>query len=166
MSERVTLRKGDVFRAKGGPYYIDSSGQKIKMAARGPFRFSCYCEQGDQKWIEAYSAKEGGFTILCLTERESIMPGSYVSRPYFVCGRVTGKPLMRLEGRKDKKKKRSITIDADDIIAAENAAMGMPDKADRRQAKRDASARRAAGARKAAIESVLAGLLPIAPSAQ
>lgn len=181
MSERVTLRRGDIFRAKGGPYYLSDCGQKIKMAERGPFRFSAYCEQGDQKWIEAYSVREGGFTILSLTDRDSLLPGSYVTRPYHICGRVTGRPLMRIEGRKDAKrrggKKNRIVIDAEDIAAIKNAEdseqatfafadAGKPDKAGRREARRAAAARRAAGGRRAAVQAVLAGLPPIAPNGQ
>jgi hypothetical protein len=171
VSERVTLRKGDIFRAKGGPYYEGSAGQKVKMAERGPFRFSAYCEQGEQKWIEAYSVREGGFTILSLTERDSLLPGSYVTRPYRICGRVTGKPLARIEGRRHKKGKKKFVIDAADVAAVSDeaspmAAMGKPDKAGRREARKAAASRRAAGGRKAAIQAVLAGLSPIAPAGQ
>lgn len=178
MSERVTLHKGDIFRAKGGPYYLTGNGQKIKMSERGPFRFVSYCEQGDQRWIEAYSIREGGFTVLSLSDRDSILPGSYVARPYHICGRVTGRNLIRIEGRKDKKirGKRQVVIDADDIAAIKSAedsqqsfafdVGGMPDKADRRQAKRAEAGRRAAGGRRAAVQAVLAGLLPIAQEGQ
>lgn len=174
MSERVTLRRGDLFRAKGGPYYIGSAGQRIKMAERGPFRFSAYCERGDQKWIEAYSVREGGFAILSLTERDDcILQGSYVPRPYHIAGRVTGKAKVRIEGRKQKKKRgRTIVIDEADVEAIREAderpmaSMGRPDKQGRREARKAAQGRRAAGGRRAAIESVLAGLLPIAPPGQ
>jgi hypothetical protein len=171
VSERVTLRRGDIFRAKGGPYYMSSSGQKVKMAERGPFRFSAYCESGSQKWIEAYSVREGGFTILALTERDALLPGAYVPRPYHICGRVTGKKLERIEGRRQKKGRRQIVIDAEDVQAMEAeapmmAAMGKPDREGRRGARRAAQSRRAAGGRRAAIQSVLAGLLPIAPDGQ
>jgi hypothetical protein len=171
VSERVTLRRGDLFRAKGGPYYVGKNGAKIKMAERGPFRFSAYCERGDQKWIEAYSVREGGFSILTLTEREdALLPGSYVPRPYHVSSRVTGNAKARIEGRKKKRGKRSVVIDAEDVQAIEAdrpaAAMGRPDKQGRRQARRAGQVRRQAGGRRAAIASVLAGLLPIAPPGQ
>jgi hypothetical protein len=147
---------------------MSSRGQKTRMAERGPFRFSAYCERGDQRWIEAYSIREGGFTILALTDREALLPGSYVPRPYHICGRVTGKKLERIEGRRQKKGKRRIVIDAEDVQAMEAdapmmAAMGKPDREGRRAARRAAQGRRAAGGRRAAIQSVLAGLLPIAP---
>jgi hypothetical protein len=172
VSDRVTLHRGDLFRAKGGPYYIGSSGQRIKMAERGPFRFSAYCERGDQKWIEAYSVREGGFAILSLTERDDcILEGSYVPRPYHIAGRVTGKAKVRIEGRKQKKKKRgrTVVIDEADVEAIRDAeerptaAMGRPDKQGRREALKAAQGRRAAGGRRGAIAAVLAGLLPIAP---
>lgn len=174
MSDRVTIRKGELFRAKGGPYYIGGSGQKVKMAEKGPFRFAAYCERGDQKWIEAYSVRVGGFAILSLTEREGcLLEGSYVPRPYSISGRVTGRAKVRIEGRKERRKKRrpdaTVVIDAEDVVAIDSApmaAMGKPDKKARRQGRRAAEGRRAAGGRRAAIQAVLAGLPPIAPAGQ
>lgn len=159
------LRRGDLFRAKGGPYYIGPSGQKIKMAERGPFRFAAYCERGSQKWIEAYSVRVGGFAILSLTEREGcLLEGSYVPRPYSVAGRVTGRAKVRIEGRNQPKKKRTVVIEAADVEPV--ATMGRPDKAGRREGRRAAASRRNAGGRRAAIQAVLAGLSPIAQSGQ
>ena len=164
MSERVTLRKGDIFRAKGGPYYLGSQGQKIKMAHKGPFRFSCYCECGDQRWIEAHSVREGGFAVLSLTDRESLLPGSLVTKPYRILSRVTGRPLARIEGRHKKSRRRTVVIDAEDVQPM--AAMGKPDKQGRREARKAAQGRSAAGGRRAAIQAVLAGLAPIAQPGQ
>jgi hypothetical protein len=91
VSARVTLRKGDLFRATGGPYYIvrDETGKKIKssMAAKGPFRFVSYCERGRRKWIVAYSTKEGGYTTLPLTRWRTVDLDNFVNRPYKILGK-------------------------------------------------------------------------------
>lgn len=91
VSERVVLRKGDRFRATGGPYYVtsDETGKKVKssMAAKGPFRFTSYNVRGQKKWIVAWSEKEGATVVLPLTRWRTIELASFVSRPY----RITGK---------------------------------------------------------------------------
>jgi hypothetical protein len=91
VSERVTLRAGDTFRAKGGPYYVkqDSRGNKTRMsmAARGPFRFMRFCERGKRQWIEAV-ANDGTAAVLSLTRRKSILPGALIPRPYVVVGKT------------------------------------------------------------------------------
>lgn len=91
VSERVIVRRGDTFRAKGGPYYIrrDDAGKRIKlsMAARGPFKFLAYCERGRRKWIEAFSEKDGGFVALALTRWKTCDLPNFVNRPYVVVGK-------------------------------------------------------------------------------
>lgn len=86
VSERVVLKPGDVFRASGGPYYVqhDLTGKRVKvsMAARGPFRFVSYSERGRKKWICAYSVKDGGFVALQLTKWRTVDLPNYVNRPY------------------------------------------------------------------------------------
>jgi hypothetical protein len=144
---------------------VGANGGKIKMAAQGPFRFSAYCERGDEKWIEAYSVREGGCTILMLTEREgAILPGSYIPAPYRIGSRLTGNAKARIEGRKKGKKKKITFVDADEISPVESS--GKPEKRDRREARKRSAIKRAAGSRRSAIESVLSGLAPIAPEVQ
>lgn len=103
VSDRVTLRAGDAFRAKGGPYYIkrDARGQKVRMAmaARGPFRFVRFCEQGKRQWIEAVSLKDGTAAVLSLTKRRSILPGALIPRPYVIVGRVGKKKRAKRAGK-------------------------------------------------------------------
>lgn len=140
MNDRVTLHRGDTFRAKGGPYYVDADGKKTKMVERGALKFVAYCERGEQKWIEAYSAS-GGFTILSLTDRESIMPGRYVARPY------------RIMPAKKDRAGRFVEADPEDIAKAG----GKPDKRARRAAKRAAGARREIGSLRASARRLLAG---------
>lgn len=138
-----TLRRGDTFRAKGGPYFRSSSGSRTKMAERGPFKFLAHCEQGDQRWLEAVSSG-GGFTILSLTERKNaMMPDGYVARPYRI---VAG-------GR------RSVAVAADDadIEDATKGRRGRPDKADRKAAREAARSRRERGGMRGAIGRALAG---------
>lgn len=94
VSQRVVVKAGDTFRAKGGPYYVtlDSAGRKSRtsMAARGPFRFVRHCIAGRQEWIEATSKRDGGTVILALTRRRSVLPGSLIARPYRIVGLVRG----------------------------------------------------------------------------
>jgi len=49
-----TLRPGTRFRAKGGPYYRLENGTRTTMAAKGPFVFRAYYENGSRRWIEAF----------------------------------------------------------------------------------------------------------------
>lgn len=91
VSERVVLRKGDVFRVRGGPYYLskDAAGKRVKMsmAAKGPFRFISFCMRGRRKWIVAFSTKENSRAALPLTRWKTIDLPSFVNRPYVVVGK-------------------------------------------------------------------------------
>ena len=91
VSARVIIRKGDLFRANGGPYYVrrDEANKRIKMsmAAKGPFKFVAYCERGRRKWIEAFSEKEGGFVALALTRWKTCDLPNFVNRPYKIIGK-------------------------------------------------------------------------------
>jgi hypothetical protein len=148
VSEKITLREGDLFRAKGGPYYVsrDEKGGKrrVSMAARGPFRFRRLCEDGKRKWIEAWSMKEGSIAILCLSGRKSVLPGSLIPRPYYVSGRVTRKMATRIEAAKTRGSRRTKTAAAEQPAPVEQAA----------------------SRRKSAVDEVLAGITTIAPLAE
>ena len=137
-----TLRRGDSFRAKGGPYFRSSSGSRTKMAERGPFKFLAYCEQGEQRWLEAVSSG-GGFTILSLTERENaMMPEGYVARPYRItAGGRRGAPVAAV----------------DDADIEPGRRRGRPDKADRKAAREAARSRRERGGLRGAIGRALTG---------
>ena len=168
VSDRVTLRRGDLFRATGGPYYVkrDERGNKVRMsmAARGPFRFIRFCEQGRHQWIEAISMREQSSAVLSLTKRQSIMPGSLIARPYVVLGKVGGKRAARLEERAVGRGRRR---------RADAPGGGPVDAPGGRRRRRAADApggpvdapaadRRRRGA--AAVAAVLASLKPIDPS--
>ena len=61
---RSVLRRGDLFRVKGGPVYVNDDGIEYPMYERGIFVFRRYCEQGAAKWIQAYHANGSGVAIL------------------------------------------------------------------------------------------------------
>lgn len=88
VSERVVLRKGDIFNATGGPYYNLPSG-KLSLADTGPFVFLQYCERGADKWIEAVSYDDREtFSNLYVGRKRRSPENPYITRaPY----RVTGK---------------------------------------------------------------------------
>jgi hypothetical protein len=144
VNEKFTLRQGDLFRAKAGPYYIarDEKGGKrrVPMAAKGPFKFFRYCEASKRKWIEAWSVKEGSIAILSLNGRRSLMPGALIPRPYHITGRVSAKKAIKIA-----------------------AKLAMKGKRPRSAKGHETPAKPATDTRQAAVDSVLAGLLPIAP---
>lgn len=97
INDRKALKKGDFFRPRGGPYYINSRGKRVSMASRGVMMFMYYCEKDDQHWIEAYSTKEKSIVVLSLDEgRESPLPGSYITRPYYIKGVVNPERVPKL----------------------------------------------------------------------
>lgn len=61
---RSVLNPGDRFRVGSGPVYITDDGIEHVVAERGLFKFRRYCEQGAQKWIEAYPVDGGGVVLL------------------------------------------------------------------------------------------------------
>ena len=95
VSDRVTLVRGDLFRASGGPYFVtrDDAGKKVKssMAAKGPFRFMSYNERGRKKWIVAWSQREGGYAVLPLTRWKTCDLPGFVNRPYKILGKKRNK---------------------------------------------------------------------------
>lgn len=95
VSERVTLTKGDLFRATGGPYYTmrGEDGKKIKsaMSAKGPFRFISYNERGRKKWIVAWSVKENAHAVLPLTKWKTCDLPGFVNRPYKITSKMRPK---------------------------------------------------------------------------
>lgn len=86
VSERVILRPGDSFRAKGGPYWKSSDGAKIRLTSTGPFRFVAYVKRGAVGWIECVD-KEGCFAVLHVEGRRKRIDCSLVPRPYTITGK-------------------------------------------------------------------------------
>jgi hypothetical protein len=99
VSERVVLRPGDTFRAKGGPYWKSSDGQQISLRSKGPYKFVAYARRGAVGWIECYD-KSGCLAVLHVEGRRRKIDGAIVTRPY----QVTSKK--RQSQRLDNRKKR------------------------------------------------------------
>lgn len=83
VSERVVLKVGDVFRAKGGPQWKLADGTKVSLSAKGPFIFRSFCKRGTCEWIEALD-KHGNFAALHLRGRRRRIDRAIVSRPYVI----------------------------------------------------------------------------------
>lgn len=98
VSERVVLSPGDVFRAKGGPFWKTATGDKVPLNARGPFRFQAHTKRGTCECIEALD-REGNFCVLHVAGRRRRIDGSLVARPYVVTGKKRPQ-LARLANRK------------------------------------------------------------------
>ena len=86
VSERVVLRAGDYFRAKGGPYWKSDAGKKIPMTSKGPYKFLRLCSRGEVRWIEAID-KAGAFVALHLSGRRRRIDQRLVARPYTITGK-------------------------------------------------------------------------------
>lgn len=86
VSQRVVLKPGDMFRAKGGPYWKSSTGEKISLTPKGPFKFIRFCRRGDTEWIEALD-KSGAFSPLHISGRRRKIDSRIVVRPYVVTGK-------------------------------------------------------------------------------
>jgi len=87
VSPRVVLRPGDVFRAKGGPYWQGSDGEKISLTGTGPYKFFRAAVRGSCQWIEA-TDKHGHFAVLRVSAgRWKRIDPSLVPRPYVITGK-------------------------------------------------------------------------------
>jgi hypothetical protein len=98
---RSVLKPGDQFRVGGGPVYVTDDGVEHIVAERGTFKFRRYCEQGAQKWIEAYPAGGGGVVLLWVGKacRSPVEP-NLRRKPY---------KIRKVTGRKGKSKKAGTT---------------------------------------------------------
>jgi hypothetical protein len=90
VSKRVTLRRGDMFRATAGPYWKGSDGKKHSMKARGPYKFVSYQTQGRRRWLVVWD-RDGGFSVLPLYKSSKTIDGRYVARPYRITSRIKPK---------------------------------------------------------------------------
>lgn len=86
VNARTVLFRGDRFKASGGPFYRHPDGSTTRMSAKGPFKFHAHVESKGVQWIEAYSERDGGFCVLCLTDHPSVLPDRIVTRPYRISG--------------------------------------------------------------------------------
>jgi len=94
----VLIQKGDQFKATGGPYWRNSSGEKVPMKAPGPYTFRSHCRKGKLEWVEC-SDRDGAAAVLHLAGRRSTTIPGLVCRPY----KITGKKRKKV----DKKKRTS-----------------------------------------------------------
>ena len=53
-----TLRRGDRFTTKQGPYFLRADGSRTSAAEKGPLTFRRYCRQGDRKSTRLNSSHE------------------------------------------------------------------------------------------------------------
>ena len=86
LSERVTIKAGDRFRASGGPYWKSFDGTKHSLSAKGPFTFLLHCKRNSVEWIEARD-KDGNHAVLHIAGRRKKIDGCLVPRPYTVLGK-------------------------------------------------------------------------------
>ena len=86
---RSVLRPGDQFRVGGGSVYVTDDGVEHAFAERGLFKFRRYCEQGAQKWIEAYPAGGGGVVLLWVGKACSSPVESNLKRKPYKIRKVT-----------------------------------------------------------------------------
>jgi hypothetical protein len=86
VSQRVTLRTGDKFRAKGGPYWKTKDGVRVSLASRGPYTFHRHCAQGNYEWIESLD-RDGAFAPLHIAGKRRRVDPRIVPRPYVVTGK-------------------------------------------------------------------------------
>ena len=102
VGKRTVITPGDWFRASEGPYYITSTGSKMAMTERGPFKFRKFCSCRGRKYIEATN-KNGIFCILHVGKTNRKTPlDSLVGRPYKILGK-TKPPTFRKKKKRKKK---------------------------------------------------------------
>jgi hypothetical protein len=99
----VTLVSGDVFKARGGPYYRTAQGAKIDMGAAGTYKFHQLCRQGARLWIEAWPLGGGALERIYVgKKRHSKIVGELILAPHRISKmrtstveKVTGKARRR-----------------------------------------------------------------------
>lgn len=90
IGKRTTLTPGTKFRVADGPYWILSSGEKVKLRARGVMTYRCTVQHpSGYTYIEARSDKMGDVILHVAgpRERSPDMP-QLVTRPYRIVSRV------------------------------------------------------------------------------
>jgi hypothetical protein len=90
IGKRSVLRKGDLFRASGGPMYEDQQAPvfKARIGRPGIYRFISYLVQRKRGWINCKHVSRLSYETLYVTGptyRSPAIPG-VVNRPYRVTG--------------------------------------------------------------------------------
>ena len=86
LGKRSVLRKGDLFRASGGPVYADRRAPVVKtrIGRPGVYRFISYLVQRKRGWINGLHVERLSYETLYVagpTYRSPTIPG-VVNRPY------------------------------------------------------------------------------------
>jgi hypothetical protein len=68
LGPKTTLRRGDLFRASGGPYYVTRGGETIYMGDRGIYRFVGVVVQGVRRWIQGQT-NDGAMRLVYIGPR-------------------------------------------------------------------------------------------------
>src|SRR5262245_52083893 len=82
--KRGVLRKGDQFRAQGGPVYVGRDGRPRRIGRPGVYKFICCLIHRTRIWLQARSVKCGSCETLYVKGpkfRSPNCPG-VVNRPY------------------------------------------------------------------------------------
>jgi len=87
LSQRVTLKRGHRFRANGGPQFQLTSGEKVSLAAPGPFVFLAHWKHGGCEYIEALD-RHGNFVPLHITGERRSVSSEIITRPYRLRNRL------------------------------------------------------------------------------
>lgn len=83
LSPRVTLRPGDAIRVSRGPYWKGSDGERVRMAARGVYRYSHAVRRGRQVFLIGVNVTGTAVIHVEGRRRNPLMP-ALVCRPYTV----------------------------------------------------------------------------------
>lgn len=83
LSPRVTLRPGDAIRVSRGPYWRGSDGDRVRMAARGVYRYSHTVRRGKQVFLIGVNVTGTAVIHVEGRRRNPLMP-ELVCRPYTV----------------------------------------------------------------------------------
>ena len=84
----VVLRRGDVFRARGGPVFVCEDSTEVDMGSAGEYRFLRACRQGADVWLEGVPLGGGAVEHVYVGRRKwsRAVPGLH-HRPHRVSKR-------------------------------------------------------------------------------
>lgn len=99
LSPRVTLKPGDYIRVSKGPYWKGAAGEKVRMAARGVYRYSHTVRNRRQVFLIAVNLT-GTAVIHVEGKRRNVLMPELVCRPYTVrrvkCPTARGRRKVRV----------------------------------------------------------------------
>ena len=99
LSPRVTLKPGDYIRVSKGPYWRGAAGERVRMAARGVYRYSHTVRNRRQVFLIAVNLT-GTAVIHVEGRRRNVLIPELVCRPYEVrrvkCPTARGRRTVRV----------------------------------------------------------------------